>query len=452
MPVIGGGGGGGGGSSLPSAEYDVRSFGAQCDVKVAFDGVLVEGPPSTLSSTSADWTSAHVGKTIWVNGAVYTIASVNSSTEVTLSGTSTYSNASDTPYAYGTDDAAALASAVAALPAEGGTILVPRLMFASTIPSFANRMGVQIRGVGGLTGVSIRGGKLATNTYTVPASGIIYTGAGSGVAFNFENSVGCYVIDCALMYCSVSYTGDLVAFTSATATATDNPGYMCGIVRCTAGPINASPATIHSANSCLNLSGAVLFDSYDSNYVGAKYPVIGVDPDAGAKGWAAFSNAVNFYNGQITDADSNGVLNPGQMWNFFGVTFEPPGIPAANGIMCTLPAQSVNFYGCGFWDATTAGGVWVTPLGQDWVFRDCFFENTGSNVVDIDCSTGDIEGLTIDHCRFDGGTGTKCVKPAAATHTVTDLWMVANRYTTGLSSPVTALQASSQVTFVTAPS
>lgn len=100
----------------------VEGYGAVGDGKVLFDGSITSGS-AILTSPSAAFVSGDVGKIVAILGAGtgspvagkgFTIASWQSATQVTLSATAG-STVTAGPFAYGTDDAAAIQAAVTAI-------------------------------------------------------------------------------------------------------------------------------------------------------------------------------------------------------------------------------------------------------------------------------------------------------------------------------------------------
>lgn len=111
--------------------YYVEDYGAVGDGVEHTDGAMASGS-TTLTSTAGTFTNADVGKTILVNKAaasgqalVTTISAFVSATQVTLSAANASGGAvSSAVYCYGTDDTAALQSAIdAAIAAPGDAVV-----------------------------------------------------------------------------------------------------------------------------------------------------------------------------------------------------------------------------------------------------------------------------------------------------------------------------------------
>lgn len=111
--------------------FNVEVFGAKPDGKNIYD-VVTTNTSATITSASANFTAADVGKTILVNGAGTsgavlrtTIASFTNSTTVVLTVTASASLTADTTI-YGTDNTASIQRAINACDAAlGGTVYFP---------------------------------------------------------------------------------------------------------------------------------------------------------------------------------------------------------------------------------------------------------------------------------------------------------------------------------------
>lgn len=121
-----------------SERWDVRAFGARGDgVRLSGAATIAYGS-STLQVAGAAFASADIGKLIAVNGAgpqgatlATTIASVSSGTVVGLSAVaSTALNGRPHAVCYGSDDAAAIAAALASAAVSGGEVVFPAAIHA----------------------------------------------------------------------------------------------------------------------------------------------------------------------------------------------------------------------------------------------------------------------------------------------------------------------------------
>ncbi len=111
--------------------FNVRSYGAKGDVKKVTDGAMTSGQP-TLTSATAAFTVADVGKLVGVTGAgsgatpnlASSISAYVSATQVTLAANAA-SNVSGAVFKYGTDDTTAVQAANTAACAVRGTLYFP---------------------------------------------------------------------------------------------------------------------------------------------------------------------------------------------------------------------------------------------------------------------------------------------------------------------------------------
>lgn len=122
-----GSGTGGGGGTLPW--FDVTDSGAVADGVILRD-VATTNADATVTSATANWTAADIGKVFEVtnNATVFksTIASINSTTSIELSATVTFTATGCVAH-YGTDDTSAIQDAIDACEAAGGgTVFFPR--------------------------------------------------------------------------------------------------------------------------------------------------------------------------------------------------------------------------------------------------------------------------------------------------------------------------------------
>jgi putative cofactor-binding repeat protein len=137
----------------PARTFNVRDpqFGAKGDGRRVTDGAITSGQ-ATLTSATAAFTAADVGKLCYVAGAgaaaaqmATTISAYVNATTVTLA-----ANASTTVSAaavdYGTDDTAAIQAAVDAVPASGGVVEVPIGTYQITSPVLITKNFVTLGG------------------------------------------------------------------------------------------------------------------------------------------------------------------------------------------------------------------------------------------------------------------------------------------------------------------
>ena len=107
--------------ALAPWQFTPEAYGAKGDGKVTGDAHTTSGSKVVTSATAA-FTSADIGKTVMINGGngttsapyVGVIASVQSGTQVTLTTTNAGATASNCPLVWGTDDTTAIVALFAA--------------------------------------------------------------------------------------------------------------------------------------------------------------------------------------------------------------------------------------------------------------------------------------------------------------------------------------------------
>jgi hypothetical protein len=145
---------------LPGAQNPARvinvmdpAYGAKGDGKHVNDGAITTGT-ATLTSATAGFTAADVGKLCYVAGAgaagaqlATTISAFTNSTTVTLAANAS-TTVSGAAVDYGTDDTAAINAAITAVPTAGATIVVPIGVFMVTSSLLIQKPNVVFMGQG----------------------------------------------------------------------------------------------------------------------------------------------------------------------------------------------------------------------------------------------------------------------------------------------------------------
>jgi len=134
---IGGGGGGQGEDS--SVIFNVKTeYGAKGDGIELYDGAITSGL-TTFTSATASFTSSDIGKVITIFGAggtnvdlTSTISSINSSTSIEIANAAS-ATVSSSVFRYGTDDTAAIQSAITAIYNSGNGVLAGEVFFPAGI-------------------------------------------------------------------------------------------------------------------------------------------------------------------------------------------------------------------------------------------------------------------------------------------------------------------------------
>jgi len=206
-----------------SQQYlDVTRFGAKCDLKQVQDAVATSGS-AIVTSATANFTSADVGKKAWIinfqNYSVVvknvTIASVQSATQITLSGNATASSPASPNIStlfWGTDDTAAIQAALTAAHTaakttaqeDGAVVFIPAsTIISSTLTQYHH---TTIKGAGkhvilcaapdigaamiqgdsharqlGLENITIQGNRVCQGTTPTACHGVVWNTVFSGV-------------------------------------------------------------------------------------------------------------------------------------------------------------------------------------------------------------------------------------------------------------------------------
>lgn len=216
---------------LENFKQSIESRGAQCNLRRATGGAMSSVTNTTTLTISGGDTflafGLSAGSTIIVPGAgaagadlVTTIASTSSSTQAVLSAACSTTVSGKVVF-YGADDTAALNAMIAALPANGGTILIPRPTLIASAPSSLNQLKrVCIEGVNGLNG----GAWTASGGFNsgLPTSTLLFTGSGSGTFLNATQTHEFELKNCAIQYANAGFTGKLIDLTG-DATTNTNP-------------------------------------------------------------------------------------------------------------------------------------------------------------------------------------------------------------------------------------
>lgn len=136
-----------------SGAIDVRAAGAKCDGKAVYDATTTASTTTTISSATAAFKAADVGKVIAVmpyadtaNPVYGTVASVISATQITASVNSAPAALTNAIVVWGTDDTAKINTALSAAKYTIGAVQIPGGI-CTVIGSLTIPVGVTLRGV-----------------------------------------------------------------------------------------------------------------------------------------------------------------------------------------------------------------------------------------------------------------------------------------------------------------
>jgi hypothetical protein len=132
---------------------NVKDFGATGDAKKVADGSATASS-ATFTSATASFTSADIGKLIWIQGAGAagvdlrtTIAGFTNSTTITLTDNAV-TTVNPTTFWYGTNDYVAIKAAIAAMPTNGGDLVFPTGQYFCRGGTFLIEKPIQFIGMG----------------------------------------------------------------------------------------------------------------------------------------------------------------------------------------------------------------------------------------------------------------------------------------------------------------
>lgn len=376
-------GGGGGAANLPLV--DVAAHGAVGDGRDVTASVSGASGSTTVTAGAGSFTSADVGKTVWVLGG----SSVHKTTVTAATGTN-LTLAAALPFAVsngvvtiGTDNGTALAAAVNAAKQYGqaGVQLGPGLYLTDAVlPALTYTRDFRIAGAGS-GGMSYG---YYTNMDTAPGTELRYMGSAAGSFLDASYTRGFQFGDMAMRYAHPGYTGRLV-----------NLDHTWG-----------SYWTRFLIGGVWNGKNATLF--YDPRTMESQFTNGMIERAAVAFDSGTGYNNASSYTAVVWLACGVSMKGRRTQPTFVGCVWEPQG-----GSMNTDPIdapspvegllQGATFIGCGWWDAQTASGPWIKPAtgSANVVIIGGYYEprTSGEVLVQVD---GTLEGLTIHGLRTRG--------------------------------------------------
>jgi hypothetical protein len=201
-----------------------------------------------------------------------------------------------------TDDAAAWAAAVAALPAAGGEIFQPHgVSKVSAFPSLTGRRNVRIIGEG------------SNNDAGGFGSTLIYTGTGSGAFIDATKTVGFGMEGFNVLYGNVGFTGYLFDFRNASGSGA-NDTRQGGLKNCV---LSGQTGTWTSPAALVCLANAVNMKFGQTTFLGGAFGVIGRVASTDYSNGHIFDGGCKFQNNLTAH-----VKNAGETWLFDGPIIE----------------------------------------------------------------------------------------------------------------------------------
>lgn len=191
---------------------------------------------------------------------------------------------------------ATVASAIAALPADGGVVQLGygTILLPSTL-NLADKRSITIRGMGGIAPEDQN-----------PATVLLFTGTGSIQAISCDRSVGFKFEDFALKYSQAGMTGTLFNMTD-----TKN----CSIRRCTIG--NSNPVDPNSVVNGVYAKGAINLSVRDNVIAGTAYGVRGKIVEADT------CDSVEVINNKFLNNRATHIVGLGRGWIIDSNYFKP---------------------------------------------------------------------------------------------------------------------------------
>lgn len=264
------------------------------------------------------------------------------------------------------DDTDEIEAAIAALPANGGTLFFPRGRYRCSRPlNFDGKRSVVLAGEGGLSGGA------------TPASQIVYIGSGARFV-SARSTAGFTIRDLSVSYES-GFSGTLIDLSALSGGLDTQLTRIENSLVGSGGPSVRTALLVDLARTISSSFDNVLFSGGETAVRGkTSVPV--------------YSNVIGFRACEFVNIENVPVRNPGQAWSFDGCTFE--GRPGGDAGACAcgdISANSLTFTGCWFGDATAAG-TWIGFRGAGLSVRGCYVAHgavgvqVGPNTIGVEIS------------------------------------------------------------------
>jgi hypothetical protein len=258
--------------------------------------------------------------------------------------------------------AAAVAAAIARLPAAGGEIVLPggTINFSSPFPSLSGRRSIKIRGKGSPSN--------GFGTGTV----IQYTASGTTPFIDVTQSMGVEFENVDIRYTNSGFTGHLIDARNLSGLSANDTRDL----KFTRSNIGDNPtAAVRTAQSLLrvNKSHSIIVD--DCWLWGAQNLIWGRE---------AGGYSINFamVGGGLQNSTDAHVRNAGEAWTFDRVAIEArfDGKAGFYTHDAGVASTALTLTGCWAGDVATGGGAWITWLGTGlYIFGGIWKHETGSS-------------------------------------------------------------------------
>jgi hypothetical protein len=288
------------------------------------------------------------------------------------------------------DNSAALAAAVAALPS-GGTIYFPIGIYRFSQPwNLDQRFLLRIIGAG------------ANQPGAGAATKLIYTGSGSASAISLRAARGIKFEGLYLSYNNAGFTGYLLDCGKSPNTSGDTVNIV--LEDCN---VRADNDTLSGGAALLFLGWTTGFRACRTGFRGAQFNVIGTTIPAGLPN--SFNDTIIFDECIFAYASVCAVKNAGSNWAFVNAcTFEPIASGGAGAYLCDPGAQSISVAFRDCWmgdDSNSVPGTWINwSAGNNLTVQNCSI-GIGAHTTALLISGNSLGGIMVNGNNFFGGGG-----------------------------------------------
>lgn len=288
------------------------------------------------------------------------------------------------PSASGATNAAAVNAAIAALPANGGEILLPRRYPTTATVVLDGRENVKLRGLGGKWN---------------GRSGIDYTGVGTAVSIKGTGgSTDGTELENLTIADAANTAAILVDLGTSSGVPTNAGSSNCGLEGCYLAGNNGT-ATL------LNLAQAISGSFRDTAFVGGNIGVQGVGILNGFSNSHTFDGDCYFTGQKVAP-----IKNPYQNWAFRGATVEPMSGGGAGFVIvdpAVLPngVDGFDFIGSSVQDSNGTG-IWFQIFGHAINLIGSFLEASCVSHVKL---LGATDGFVVIGCRLSGASASRAI-------------------------------------------
>jgi len=362
-----------------SSRYNVAGYGLKGDGKMVSDAVA--NATTTLTSATANFTSADVGKALAVEGAgvssgtlVTTISSVTNSTTIVMANAASVS-ATGLKAAYGTDNTTALNSLISSF----STGQSAKLFFPTGVYCFTGQVTFthkHIEFVGEAYSQSTGSG---ASDFTSAASVLVYLNTGSGnFLYGGSQTNGVKFSNFMFSWISNTFSGKVISFTN---DGTGDPASNT-IENCTFSPtaLNSTATVVYLHKSLLN------------KILNCSFFYGGIQIQGGVGSGSGYLNGIviqgcsfGFYNTRALNGQFSGAVISGNVFEQ-----STSGVGAAWLDDSAAPSIGVSWTGNWFGDSSSApgGSAWIDFYGKGISIAGNTFGGTIISAIRLDAAKG----------------------------------------------------------------